>query len=200
MGTARLLIFIFVASAGIAQQDSTADPAKPQLPLADYNSCPNEQMRSIIHSWKVEKNSDMYSSWRSSRTNVGAVKRGEDVALLGAVNITREPDTALILPSGLKSFVQSKSLPFKEGDEVLRYGRNGEGYWNFWVNGVWFTEYFEKVVEAQDSCGFADKNECTIRIVKSGVKEWWVRVKTRDGHIGWVLADDGEFGDLCMAD
>jgi hypothetical protein len=200
MSKIGLLPFIFMAALGVGQESSTTAPVTPGLPLADHNACPNEQMRSIVHRWRVGKDAGMHSSWQDKRRTIGSVKTGEEVALLGAVNVTREPDTALILPSGFKSLVGTKNLPYKEGDVVLRYGRNGEGYWNFWVNGVWFTEYFEKVVSKDGWCGFADKNECTIRVTKSGVKEWWVQVKTKSGHVGWVLADDGTFGDLCMAD
>ncbi len=200
MSKVRLFIFFFVATLGIAQQNSTTEWVKPQLPLVDYNACPDERMRSIVHRFELEKDSALYSSWRDNRSTIGGVKAGEQLALLGAVNVTREPDKALILPNGLRSLVKAKNLPFKDGNEVLRYGRNGEGYWNFWLNGVWFTEHYEKVVEKGSSCGFADENECTIKIVESGVKEWWIQVKNRDGHVGWILADHGAFGDLCMAD
>lgn len=58
-------------------------------------------------------------------------------------------------------------------------------------------------------CGFAEKTSCTIAIVKNGVKEWWVQVKTGSGFTGWVLArksdgdkswDSGNFEDLCRLD
>jgi hypothetical protein len=200
MTRTMLATFLFIAALATAQRASIANSAKPHLPLADYKACPGEQMRSVVHRWKIDKGAVLYSSWRDKRTTTGAVKTGEQVELLDSVNVTREPDTALILPSGLKSLVQAKNLPFKVGDVVLRYGRNDEGYWNLWVNGVWFTEYFEKVVEKDSWCGFADKNECTIRITKRGVKEWWVQVRTDTGNVGWARTDDRAFGDLCMAD
>src|ERR1700751_1379038 len=78
----------------------------------------------------------------------------------------------------------------------------------FGVRASGFEEYYESIVEKGGGCGFADKSNCTIAIVKNGVSEWWVQVKAGN-RTGWVLAykhagdtkwDGGNFGPLCGLD
>jgi hypothetical protein len=67
---------------------------------------------------------------------------------------------------------------------------------------VWIEAVAEK-----GRCGFGvfGQGGCSIDIVKDGVSEWWVQVRTSSGVTGWVLAEKfngdkrsyGNFSNLC---
>jgi hypothetical protein len=202
----RLGTFLLLAVLATAQQTAPSKSAKssipePKLPVIDYGACPGE-----VPHWKIERNDRMYSSFRDKRTMVGTLKAGEEVTTLTGVNVIGEPDRALIKQSGAKSLAQVKGVSLKPGDAVLRYGFNSDGTYELWAKGVWFTHDDEVIAEKGDICGFGDKDQCTIVIIKDGVREWWVEVKTSSGRTGWVLAGKStrgalwgniNFGELC---
>jgi hypothetical protein len=150
----------------------------------------------------VQKKETEYSSWEEKHKTLGTLNIGDEVTLVAAVNVIREPDTAVVTSANNDPLL-------KAGDRVLRYGLNSDGFWNIWVNGAWNTVSEEDVVEKGSFCGFSDKTECYIAITKDGVKEWWIEVRTDTGQEGWVLAGksthgnrwySGIFGELCMLD
>jgi hypothetical protein len=66
----------------------------------------------------------------------------------------------------------------------------------------------DRGVAEKGQCGFTSgfgPDGCTIDIIKSGIREWWVQVKTSSGLTGWVLAKNfnrdenwsSSFSDLC---
>ena len=123
----------------------------------------------------------MYSSWKAKRVLLRVLRPGDEYTLIGGVNIVHEPDRAVVIN-------KTPEAPFlKPGDTVLGYGYHADGTIAFWTNGVWFKEDYEHISTMDADCGFADKTECTIKITKPGVKEWWVQVKTSGDLKGWVL-------------
>lgn len=204
-------MFLLLTTLATAQQTSASKSAEfgipePKLPVIDYKACPGEGR--IVPHEKIIRNDRMYSSWQNNRVSVRTLKAGEEVTVLAGVNVVREPDRALVKqPEQL-----DKDLSLKPGDVVLRYGDHADGYSDFWARGVWYTEYFEQIVDKGGRCGFAagfGQGGCTVVIIKNGAKEWWVQVKTSSGSTGWVLAAKlvgdksgkrGNFGDLCMLD
>jgi hypothetical protein len=210
----RLGALLLLAVLATAQQTSVSktgdlSPSEPRLPVIDDKACPGPSRRTdgVLEPIriKLEHNGQMYSSWDSNRVSAGTLKVGEEVTVLSGVNVIREPDTVRVLQPSLPG----EDPPLKPGDEVLGYGLRGDGNYVFWAKGVWYTQYYESEGDLRGGCGFADKSQCSFAISKRGVQEWWVRVKTKSGLTGWVLASknvhdkawkDANFGDLCMMD
>ncbi len=166
--------------------------------MIDYKACPGEG-RTVPHV-KIERDDRIYSSWEDERVSAGALKAGDKVTVLAGVNVIREPDRALTRRP-------DADLSLKAGDEVFLYGFHSDGDYDAWARGIWFTYSYENIAAKGDSCGFADKSQCNLVIVKNGVKEWWVQVRTNTGITGWMLTfkftgdkrwTSGNFGDLCQ--
>jgi hypothetical protein len=111
-------------------------------------------------------------------------------------------------PIGLWLSKPIRTTRSNAGDQVLLYGLHPDGNIDAWAKGVWGTYFYENVAGKADACGFADKSRCNLVVIKDGVSEWWVQVKTSTGLTGWMLAvrlagderswRSGNFGDLCQ--
>jgi hypothetical protein len=192
MAAIRLIAIVLLTSLLNGQEASTpqigkSQTPKPKLPVVDDNACPGKGRTTSV---KVSQDYHVYSSWKSDGKSIGTLKAGEEVTALGGVNLIREPDIAVIkYDDGYRSL--------KVGDAALSYGievlevDRVNGVWDagvvFWSNGVWFLEDPERVAE-QGVCGLGDSG-CSVDIIKYGVSEWWVQVKTNSGLTGWVLAE-----------
>lgn len=185
MTAIRLGAFILLATLAATQQTAPSKSAEsivrePKLPVIDHDdACPAKGH--IVPHVKIERDDKVYSSWQDKRVLVGTLKAGEEVTVLAGVNIVREPDMVLVVQPKLY-------LPLKPGDVILRYGHDRDWDWRFWAKGVWFTERIDQVLEKNTPCDLPDKSGCDDTVIKNGVKEWWVQVKRRNGHSGWVLA------------
>jgi hypothetical protein len=199
----RLSAFLLLATLATAQQTAPSKSAKsnipePRLPVIDHKACPGEGR--TVPDVKIERDDKIYSSWEDKRVLVGTLKAGEEVTVLAGVNVIREPDRA-------SSKQPDADLSLVAGDEVLLYGDHSDGNYDAWAKGRWFTYFIETIAAKGDRCGFADKSQCTLVIIKNGVREWWVQVRTRTGSMGWMLAfkvtgdarwRSGNFGDICQ--
>ena len=118
---------------------------------------------------------------RKNRTELTSLKPGDEVTGLTGVHITRRPDRILVKQA-------IPDLGLKPGDVVLRYMYLGEGFANIWFNGAWH--------KGEDCTFVTEKNgqgclqDCSAIVTEQGVKDWWVKIKTSDGKIGWVLVED----------
>ena len=193
-----LLVF---ANLACAQQATTTKPAEPALPFVDERACP--LATDAIQYVNIQHADQMYSSWREKRAVVARLLPKDRVTVLRGVNVVLEPDRAVVLQSIEK---KDDGVSLKVGDTLLRYGLNAAQYWEFWVNGKWFVEYENYVVEKGGSCDPENALGCTIQMVKNGDQEWWIEVKTKAGRSGWVLGrrrtetqlwTNRNFADLC---
>ena len=122
----------------------------------------------------------MYSSWQEGRTELARLKAGEEVTGLTGVHVTLRPDRILV-----KTAIPNLAL--KPGDIVLRYMYLGEGFANIWANGVWHKS--EDCTFITEKSGEGCLRDCSAVVTEEGVKEWWVKIKTSDGQVGWVLVE-----------
>jgi hypothetical protein len=156
----------------------------PKLPAVDFDACGSPNPSSYSGEpipFELGADDRLYSSWQDSRASVRSLQRGTRVTIIGAVNITREPDKGVITGEVVQSL-----RPLAQGDEVLGYGLHSDGSVSFWGKGTWFTEEVDSIA-FKGSCGFADKTECHVNITKRGVQEWWMQLRTSDGVTGWIL-------------
>jgi hypothetical protein len=178
----RFVLLLFAALA--VAQEATNIPVsgqEPKLPVIDYNACPFEGC--TFGKWKVTKQSVLFSAWEEGRTQIGKLSPGEVVTGLTGVHITRMPDKIAV----------TKSIPDLDaaaGDVILRYMYMGEGTANIWIKGHWHQAYDCTFVTEDEKNGGGCQKDCSATVKEYGVKEWWVKVTTRDRQTGWVLADD----------
>jgi hypothetical protein len=164
--------------AGQAPADKSTT-REPSLPVIDYKACPFEGC--TFRKWIVTKDLALYSTWKKGRKPVTTVKSGQVVAGLTGVHITYEPDRVQVLRP-------LPELQLQAGDIILRYMYRGEGFADIWVKGQWRREFDCTFITEKDGEGCL--RDCAAKVIGEGHKDWWVRVKTPEGSIGWAKAED----------
>jgi hypothetical protein len=181
----RLAAFVLLATFVSAQQGRTKSLAsgrpitEPGLPVIDYKACPFEGC--TFGEWKVTKESTVLSSWQGNHTEIGKIHPGEKVTGLTGVHITRKPDRILVKQP-------MPDLDLQPGDVVLRYMYLGEGFANVWYKGSWHKSLDCTFVTEKNGQGCL--RDCQAIVTEEGAKDWWVKIKTSTGTIGWVLVED----------
>ncbi len=205
MYAVRLLAILMLTLLAFGQQPSNpligrSNTLKPELPVIDEYACPGKG--NTVPNVKIDKDDRLYPSWKGEEKSIGTLKAGDQVTVLGGANVILEPGTAII------KYVGPDDAPsLKVGDVALVYGLDADENIVFWAKGLWFAVWIEAVGE-KGHCGFASgfgRAGCTVDVIRNGVREWWVQVKTSAGLRGWVLAEkfsgrenwQGNFGDLC---
>jgi len=182
MATTRLLLLLCLAVSallpGRAPANKTA-PQEPSLPVIDYNACPFEGC--TFGKWIVARDSAIFSSWKEDRKPLSTLKKGEIVTGLTGVHITFEPDRIQVVEA-------IPELRLQPGDVILRYMYRGEGFADIWVKGQWKKEYDCSFIAEKNGSGCL--RECPAKVIAEGRKDWWVRLKTAQGSIGWAKAED----------
>ena len=181
-----LAIFFAITCTAVAQNKSgsPSNIPEPKLPVIDYDACPGKS--DPIPNVKLVKDDVIYSSPDKGKL-VARLRAGEKVTVLAGASVIRQPGRAVI------KYVSADGTSWpqiKVGDIVHGYGWHVDGNMVFWAKGGWFEEDIEAVAE-KGECGFTSgfgPGGCTIDIVKNGVIEWWVHIKTSNGVSGWVLA------------
>lgn len=165
-------------AAGQAPPEKPAS-GEPSLPVVDDNACPFEGC--TFRKWFVARDSTIFSSWKDDRKPVSTLKKGEVVTGLTGVHITYEPDRIKVLKP-------IPELHLQPGDIILRYMYHGEGFADIWVKGQWKKEYDCTFITEKDGSGCL--RDCLAKVVSEGRKDWWVRLKTAQGSIGWAKVED----------
>ncbi len=191
-----LIFLVFTALFVGAQTRQNTKSTEPTLPIVNEAMCPGHGR--IVADWELQSRQPIYSTWKSNRTKLGDLVPKEKVTVLEGVSITQVPDRVVVTRS-------IPDLALKPGDIILRYDTMGEVA-NIWSKGIWHHQYdLWRTVDSDGSgCGAVDT--CDSHVVKDGVKEWWIRVRTRAGITGWTVDSkttngafwtSGNFGNLC---
>jgi hypothetical protein len=163
-----------------AGQALTARPApEPTLPVIDENACPFEGC--TFRKWVVIRDVELFSTWKEGRQPVAKVSKGQIVTGETGVHVTWEPDRIQVQEPIPK-------LQVETGDTILRYMYLGEGFANIWAKGRWWKEYDCSFIVEKNGRGCL--RGCAAKVVADGRKDWWVRVRTSQGSVGWTKAED----------
>jgi hypothetical protein len=180
-----LLLWLSVAVLSAGQVASDKTPAHdPSSPVIDYKACPFEGC--TFGKWLVVRDTAILSTWKDGRKPVATLKKGDIVTGLTGVHITYEPDR-------IKVFKSIPELGVQPGEIILRYMYHGEGFADIWVKGHWEKNYDCTFITEKDGSGCL--GDCVAQVVSEGKKDWWVKLKTAKGSIGWAKAE-GQFN--CM--
>jgi len=169
-----LCLLVPLLSAGQAPADKSAGH-EPSLPVVDDHACPFEGC--TFGKWVVAHDSTIFSSWKDDQKPVSTLKKGEVVTGLTGVHITYEPDR-------IQVFKSIPELHLQPGDIILRYMYHGEGFADIWVKGQWKKEYDCSFITEKNGSGCL--RDCLAKVISNGKKDWWVRLKTSQGTIGWA--------------
>jgi hypothetical protein len=176
---------LFVPAFSFGQTPSVEPSEKePPLPVIDYKACPFEGC--TFGKWIVTRDVALFSSWKEPRTPVATVKEGQIVTGITGVHITYEPDRIQVLQT-------IPELHLQPGDIIFRYMYRGEGFADIWAKGQFKREYDCTFITEKNNSGCL--RDCAAKVISEGRKDWWVRVKTSKGLIGWTIAE-GQFD--CM--
>jgi hypothetical protein len=173
-----LICFVFVLSPAQSPSKEASTPAPP-LPVIDYQACPFEGC--TFGKWIVTHDSEIFSTWKLPRNLVASLRTGEVVTGLTGVHITYSPDRVEILSA-------IPELGVQPGDVILRYMYRGEGFADIWVKGRWHREYDCTFITEKTDGGCL--RDCAAKVVSVGRKDWWVRLRTSQGSIGWTKVED----------
>src|ERR1700736_5017071 len=119
------LLFVFAIPL-LAQQRSVRMPEPPKLPIIIEPGC-------SFSKWAIIKDFDVFDTLKSPRKKLVTIHQGEKVLGETAVFVPWRPDR-------VRATRDIPALKLKSGDVYLRYMYEGEGFWDLWAAGVWFTE------------------------------------------------------------
>jgi len=106
------------------------------------------------------------------------LRKREVVTALTGIHITLEP-------SEIKVTAPIPAYRLKPGDTVFGYMNLGEGFFNAWFNGYWVEDFDGSGID-----GAGCNRHCNAKLIKRERVEWWVKITTADGVIGWTKHTD----------
>jgi hypothetical protein len=171
-----ILIVGILLAAQLSPSLTPQKAPKPSLPKIDQNACPFEGCQ--FGNWTTSQTVQLYSTWKPDRTPARTLRKGEVVTALTGIHVTLEP-------SEIKVTAPIAAYGLKPGDTVFGYMNLGEGFLNAWFNGQWVAEFDGSGID-----GAGCNRKCNAKLVKPGRYEWWVKIKTKEGLVGWTKDTD----------
>jgi hypothetical protein len=170
-GKILALLFLSCASTSALFAQSKA----PAI-YVDKGACPFECC--TYRTWRTEKNTVAYASPHKGSKRVGMFRAGTRV-----VGLTGEVRTK---PGTFK--ITKVHAKYRPGDILLVYTPLGEGFYKVWFKGRMFEEGLDFMSgpfeQSLPRC--AETPECWGTLEKQMEVDWWVKVRSRDGWVGWT--------------
>jgi hypothetical protein len=176
-----LLLVAFQMRAQVLTRDARvvimAEP--PSLPAVTQDVLPGEGFVSGMHTLSGE--AVVFDTWKPLRRRLAVLRAGTRVMMLSGLSEVSKPDVITVT-------APIPELQLEPGDRLLRYTELGEGNADFWTKGRWYGNLDGAFVTNADGSGC--QSQCKARVVESGRKKWWFRVRLRDGRVGWIDASE----------
>lgn len=171
-----------VALISIAATKTQLNPAlvprhapKPALPRVVSKACPFEGC--TFGTWRTRGVVRLFSTWRSNRKLLTTVKSGQSVIAVTGIYVT-------FAPAEIEVTAPIPQYGLMPGDVVLDYMELGEGVFNAWFKGFWVEDFDGSGVRWPHESGCS--RNCNAIARTPGRSEWWVKIRTGDGVIGWT--------------
>lgn len=168
---ALLIVILLIASALPVFSQS----APPGL-YVDKGACPFECC--TYRKWKTRTATIAYARPDQQSKRMGTFKAGSNV-----IGLTGEVHT---VPG--KFVILKKHGRYRPGDVLWVYTPLGEGFYKVWFQGKMYSEelaymsgpYERSIPSCEESPG------CWGKLEKELQSEWWVKVRSAEGWVGWT--------------
>lgn len=159
----------------------------PPLPYIDQGACPFECC--VYGSWTARQAVVTYAAPKDSSPVAFVIKKRQVVtAETGFVKTTKAGVTKVVKPISL-GYDQDVSDPAPEPHLHLRPGEllytlhyQGEGFDLFWYRGKAYSDQIASDAPDTDP----PHPELNLQVLSRPVAVWWVKVRTKNGRIGWL--------------
>lgn len=176
LGT-RIAIVAVLSVSALSQSHS-----QPPMPFYDWGACPFEGC--TYRQWQARESVTAWSS-RDHKSSVQfKVRPGEWVQALTGVVITTKPGTSKILVP--MQVGDGPSVNVRPGDILYTLHYMGEGYDLFWFHGKTYSDEISREEPDPDP----PPANLSIQVRSRPQNVWWVKIKNKDGKIGWTDQTD----------
>lgn len=136
-----------------------------------------------------------YGEWQTRKTTIAYAKPDEHSKVVGKF-LAGTKVTAITgeVRSVAGRFVVTKPHEqYRPGDIIWVYAYGGEGLFSVWFNGemtgeeLGFSPYND---DTNDGTKCEDASDCWGKLDKKLQSEWWIKIKSKEGWIGWTKQPD----------
>jgi hypothetical protein len=147
----------------------------PPMPYTDVGACPFECCHYGV--WTASKPAIARQTYESKSAIAFRIKASEKVTALMGIVITRKPGTVRMLKEH-----KFDKFTVPAGTLLYTLHNGGEGTALFWFKGAahWGELNAYSVHKGTDGYPWD--------VLSIPLTEWWVKVRTQSGAIGWILA------------
>jgi hypothetical protein len=169
----RILLLLLLL---LLPEPNSYSQSKPPAIYIDKGACPFECC--TYRRWRTEKTTIAYARPDKRSRRIGKFRVGSNVvALTGEVRTI--PGKFVIIKAHEK---------YKPGDVLWVYTPLGEGFYQVWFKGKMYQqglEYMSGPFE-QSLPRCEETPECWGKLEKDLQVEWWVKIRSADGWVGWT--------------
>ncbi len=166
----------------------------PRLPYRDWGACPFECC--TYKTWETTRVVAVHERPDSASKPVFTLAARKPVQGIGGVVITHQVGITRILKPieiGYDSKGKGPLLSLKAGERIYTLHDVGAAYDLFWYRGKVYTD---QVGLSEDA--FGNISEAPLKIESRPRTEWWAKIRSDNGHIGWAeVRDNFDHIDAC---
>lgn len=173
-----LLIAILIPFTALAQ-------TRPPLPYEDVGACPFECC--TYREWVAQKRTAIHQSRNPNSPVLFTVAAGQRIqAVTGVVVTTKAGEISIKKPIVLSAYSRNddkpKPIQARPGDILYLLTYQGEGSYFVWFKGENFSIDVAEVIHQNEE---SVPPGTSINIPRP-TSSWWVKMKNRQGQIGWT--------------
>jgi hypothetical protein len=132
--------------------------------------------------WRTTKRTVVFDSWQQAGKQIATLDPATEVQVRNGVIVVEKPDQVRVTKP-------IKNMNLVTGDVILRYAYFGEGESDLWAKGCWYGRADAGYISEVEGTG-CHGSQCSAKVIKAGVKTWWLQIQLLDGRSGWTKRED----------